>query len=107
MYDIATKGVTHLSGELSAAFVQVAEDNAKTQNFDEVSSIVDTGIVEQMETKSSQESSVDYGASSYALTSSEEQEEQQAQASERKAIYVYPENYRGLEVSSGYSNIKK
>uniref|UniRef100_A0AAG5DD48 Uncharacterized protein n=1 Tax=Anopheles atroparvus TaxID=41427 RepID=A0AAG5DD48_ANOAO len=107
MYDIATKGVTHLSGELSAAFVQVAEDNAKTQNFDEVSSIVDTGIVEQMETKASQESSPDYGTSGYALTSSEEQDEQQAQASERKATYVYPENYRGLEVNSGYSNIKK
>ncbi|XP_035906417.1 YLP motif-containing protein 1 isoform X1 [Anopheles stephensi] len=105
MYDIATKGVTHLSGELSAAFVQVAEENAKTQNFDEVP-IVDSGIVEQMETKSSSESSPDYGAGSYALTSSEEQDDQ-AQASERKAIYVYPENYRGLEVNSGYSNIKK
>uniref|UniRef100_A0A182S8I2 Uncharacterized protein n=1 Tax=Anopheles maculatus TaxID=74869 RepID=A0A182S8I2_9DIPT len=103
MYDIATKGVTHLSGELSAAFVQVAEENAKTQNFDEVP-IVDSGIVEQMETKSSSESSPDYG--SYALSSSEEQDDQ-AQASERKAIYVYPENYRGLEVNSGYSNIKK
>uniref|UniRef100_A0A8W7PY61 Uncharacterized protein n=1 Tax=Anopheles coluzzii TaxID=1518534 RepID=A0A8W7PY61_ANOCL len=103
MYDIATKGVTHLSGELSAAFVQVAEENAKTQNFDEVP-IVDSGIVEQMETKSSVENSSDYG--SYALTSSEEQDDQ-AQASERKAIYVYPENYRGLEVNSGYSNIKK
>uniref|UniRef100_A0A182PPH1 Uncharacterized protein n=1 Tax=Anopheles epiroticus TaxID=199890 RepID=A0A182PPH1_9DIPT len=104
MYDIATKGVTHLSGELSAAFVQVAEENAKTQNFDEVP-IVDSGIVEQMETKSSSESSQDYG-SYYGLTSSEEQDDQ-AQASERKAIYVYPENYRGLEVNSGYSHIKK
>uniref|UniRef100_A0A182NJ24 Uncharacterized protein n=1 Tax=Anopheles dirus TaxID=7168 RepID=A0A182NJ24_9DIPT len=105
MYDIGTKGVTHLSGELSAAFVQVAEENAKTQNFDEMP-IVDSGIVEQMDTKASSESSADYGAGSYALTSSEEQDEQ-AQASDRKAIYVYPENYRGLEVNSGYSNIKK
>ncbi|XP_049542931.1 bromodomain-containing protein 4 [Anopheles darlingi] len=106
MYDIATKGVTHLSGELSAAFVQVAEENAKTQNLDEMP-IVDSGIVEQMETRSSTEA-VDYVTASFgsAASSSEEQDEQ-AEASERKAVYVYPENYRGLEVNSGYSHIKK
>ncbi|XP_052859853.1 histone-lysine N-methyltransferase 2D-like [Anopheles cruzii] len=109
MYDIATKGVTHLSGELSSAFVRVAEENAQTQNLDEVP-IVDSGIVEQMEPKSAtsaSSSSVEYGASGPA-TSSEEQDDEEAEASERDAIYVYPENYRGgLEVNSGYSNIKK
>ncbi|XP_058066336.1 fibrous sheath CABYR-binding protein-like [Anopheles bellator] len=108
MYDIATKGVTHLSGELSSAFVRVAEENAQTQNLDEMP-IVDSGIVEQMEPKSTQASSasVEYGASG-AVTSSEEQDDdEEAEASERDAIYVYPENYRGLEVNSGYSNIKK
>uniref|UniRef100_A0A182FDX3 Uncharacterized protein n=1 Tax=Anopheles albimanus TaxID=7167 RepID=A0A182FDX3_ANOAL len=104
MYDIATKGVTHLSGELSAAFVQVAEENAKTQNLDREMPIVDSGIVEQMETRSSTEA-VDY-VTADSLSSSEEQDEQ-AEASERKAVYVYPENYRGLEVNSGYSHIKK
>lgn len=47
MYDIATQRVSKLSGELSSAFVNVAEENANAQDI-ENSSISDSGIVEQM-----------------------------------------------------------
>lgn len=32
MYDVSNKSVSHLSGELSAKFVDVAEENAATQD---------------------------------------------------------------------------
>lgn len=47
MYDIATQRVSRLNGELSSAFVNVAEENANAQDI-ENSSISDSGIVEQM-----------------------------------------------------------
>lgn len=47
MYDIATQRVSKLNGELSSAFVNVAEENANAQDI-ENSSISDSGIVEQM-----------------------------------------------------------
>jgi len=46
MYDIPTKAVSRLNGELSTAFVKVAESNASAQDLD--GSITDSGIVEQM-----------------------------------------------------------
>lgn len=50
MYDIATKTVSKLSGELSTAFVNVAESNASAQDLDGVA-ITDSGIVEQVSNK--------------------------------------------------------
>lgn len=50
MYDIATKGVNKLSGELSTAFVKVAEENAAAQDLDSAA-IFDSGIVEQVAKK--------------------------------------------------------
>lgn len=47
MYDIATQHANKLSGELSSAFVNVAEENANAQDMDN-SSISDSGIVQQM-----------------------------------------------------------
>lgn len=47
MYDIPTKAVNKLSGELSTAFVNVAEDNVTTHDIDGAA-IYDSGIVEQV-----------------------------------------------------------
>uniref|UniRef100_A0A336LJT7 CSON008465 protein n=1 Tax=Culicoides sonorensis TaxID=179676 RepID=A0A336LJT7_CULSO len=47
MYDIPTKAVNKLSGELSSAFVSVAEENATTHDIDGAS-ILDSGIIEQV-----------------------------------------------------------
>lgn len=52
MYDIGTKLVNRLKGELSSAFVDVAESNAKAQEDDSVDeatvSLTDSGIYEKM-----------------------------------------------------------
>lgn len=37
MYDIATKRVSKLKGELSSTFVQVAESNSKNRDLEEIS----------------------------------------------------------------------
>lgn len=49
MYDIPSKTVTRLKGELSTAFVNVAESNANAQDVD-VNNIrlTDSGIYEKM-----------------------------------------------------------
>lgn len=47
MYDIPTKAVNKLSGELSTAFVNVAEDNVTSHDIDGAA-IYDSGIVEQV-----------------------------------------------------------
>lgn len=51
MYDIETKIVSRLKGELSTAFVNVAESNANAQEDDinnENMTLVDSGIYEKM-----------------------------------------------------------
>ncbi|XP_029734775.2 myb-like protein AA [Aedes albopictus] len=106
MYDIATKGVTHLNGELSQAFVKVAEENAQTQNLEELP-VVDSGIVEQMGAAAKEDQQGE--ESSYEEEFEQEQEsDEQADASEQKPIYVYPINskYRRVQINSGYSSIK-
>lgn len=120
MYDIATKGVTHLNGELSLAFVKVAEENANTHNLDEMP-IVDSGIVEQMETAEDSRQHIAADYSDYngdrdedlyrhgpSDSASVEDEDAQPEPSEHKPIYVYPINskYRRVQINSGYSNIK-
>lgn len=49
MYDIGTKIVSRLKGELSTAFVNVAESNADAQENDENLTLVDTGIKQKVE----------------------------------------------------------
>lgn len=55
MYDISTQKVNKLSGELSSAFVSVAEENANAQDIENIS-ISDSGIVEQMVSNSASNS---------------------------------------------------
>lgn len=45
MYDVATQTVSKLSGELSTAFVEVAETNAQSKDFDQIT-LADSGMVE-------------------------------------------------------------
>ncbi|KAL9700758.1 hypothetical protein quinque_004199 [Culex quinquefasciatus] len=121
MYDITTKGVTHLNGELSQQFVKVAEENANTHNLDDVP-IVDSGILEQMETAESSNKDEDLYSlhgdeSSYVSGEDDQDEDEQAEPSEnvetvvkfeQKPMIVYPVNskYRPVQINSGYSSIK-
>lgn len=84
MYDIPTKAVNKLSGELSTAFVNVAEDNVTTHDIDGAA-IYDSGIVEQV--KSDQE---------------EEQEPEQNQSEEEESTTVVIPNTESDMGSSEY-----
>ncbi|XP_055307296.1 uncharacterized protein LOC129571515 [Sitodiplosis mosellana] len=56
MYDIASKIVSRLKGELSTAFVNVAESNANAQGEDIINgnvTLTDSGIFEKMPTMDS------------------------------------------------------
>jgi hypothetical protein len=53
MYDIQTKSVSRLSGDLSSAFVKVAEENATTDNLD-MTKVIDVDAIERMMTDSQQ-----------------------------------------------------
>lgn len=45
MYDVSTQTVSKLSGELSSAFVEVAETNAQSKDFDQLA-LTDSGMIE-------------------------------------------------------------
>lgn len=45
MYDVSTQTVSKLSGELSSAFVEVAETNAQSKDFDQLT-LSDSGMIE-------------------------------------------------------------
>lgn len=72
MYDIPTKAANKLSGELSSAFVNVAEDNATSHDIDGAA-IYDSGIVEQVKP--------DQDAEQEPETNSEEQSEEKEETS--------------------------
>lgn len=61
MYDISTHHANRLNGELSSAFVNVAEENANAQDI-ENSAISDSGIVQQMAQRRSADADVNDAA---------------------------------------------
>lgn len=60
MYDISTKTVSRLKGELSTAFVNVAESNANAQDEDcnEDITLIDSGIYEKMPAMNSEQEKI-------------------------------------------------
>lgn len=112
MYDIGTQLVNRLKGELSSAFVDVAESNAKAQDDDEsdemLMSLSDSGIYEKMPTMvSSDGETVSLVEAKSAATASlnrhrpivVEEYDQQPQSSTI--------NEQRISISSGYSVIKR
>lgn len=104
MYDIALQKVNKLSGELSSAFVNVAEENASAQDMDNVS-ISDSGIVEQMSSKIDR-SDENIGGENFEDESDHESQE----ASEIVSTYIKPsdkekEKVNQIVINSGYSVI--
>lgn len=73
MYDIATKAVNRLSGELSTAFVNVAEENATAQDLDGAA-IYDSGIVEQVNAGSNEEQGIEETAETTTAVSNDSAE---------------------------------
>lgn len=119
MYDISTQSVNKLSGELSTAFVNVAESNAQTENIDSAQ-IVDSGIVEQMDTESTlagEDANTTttaryFGEDAYVHKEIQDRlDELEAEPSdfvETRIRYELPANhkYTDVDISSGYSVIK-
>lgn len=112
MYDIGTQLVNRLKGELSTAFVDVAESNAKAQEDDyseeTLMSLSDSGIYENMPTMSSPSLTNDGQRISII--------EAQSMLSRHRPIVVeandqYPQssthNEQQISISSGYSVIKR
>lgn len=62
MYDIGTRIVSRLKGELSTAFVNVAESNANAQEDNDMTrdnvTFTDSGIVEKMPTMDSEKEKI-------------------------------------------------
>lgn len=117
MYDIVTQSVNKLSGELSTAFVNVAESNAQTENIDSAQ-IVDSGIVEQMDTESTLAGDSTpryYGEDVYVQKEIQDRlDEMEAEPSdfvETRIRYELPANHKltdeDVDISSSYSVIKK
>lgn len=109
MYDIGTQLVNRLKGELSSAFVDVAESNAKAQDEDDndemLMSLSDSGIYEKMPTmwSSSDDEKVSIIEAKSVLPRHRpivvEEDDQQQQSSTT--------NERRISISSGYSVIKR
>lgn len=110
MYDIGTQLVNRLKGELSSAFVDVAESNAKAQDDDSseeiLMSLSDSGIYEKMPTMSSdgeRVSIIEAQSATAALHRHRpivvEEDDQQQQSSTT--------NEQRISISSGYSVIKR
>ncbi len=104
MYDISLQKVNKLSGELSSAFVNVAEENASAQDMDNAS-LSDSGIVEQMSTKIDRS---DDDENSGAENFDDESDHESQQASEIVSTYIKPkdeEKVNQIVINSGYSVI--
>lgn len=54
MYDIVSKTVSRLSGELSSKFVNVAEENIFDDSFDHIGARIDESVEHEAEAQSSE-----------------------------------------------------
>lgn len=101
MFDIATQRVSKLSGELSSAFVNVAEENANAQDI-ENSSMSDSGIVEHMAPQSRN------GDDNDAAETSDDPDDSEAEPSHLfESIVAAPPGFaaNNIQINSGYSVI--
>lgn len=106
MYDIASKTVNRLKGELSTAFVDVAEANANAQENDNVPvTLTDSGIFEQMSTATNDDATGPSTPTPLLMTLLPKQpivadEDFDSQPAESR-------NDQQISISSGYSVIKR
>lgn len=112
MYDIGTRIVSRLKGELSSAFVNVAESNANAQDDDMSSNNVtfsDSGIYEKMPAMDAEKEKVTIVQ---AQSSSQQQHNQPIfrRLDDHKHQSTQPAaatSTTKLSISSGYSVIKR
>lgn len=104
MYDIGTRSISRLKGELSSAFVNVAESNANAQDDDinnESVTLIDTNIHEKMTAMDSENEKItiihanSYGPKATRLRDSS------------TSTNTNKEDIKKISISSGYSVIKR
>lgn len=106
MYDIGTKAVNRLKGELSSAFVNVAEANANAQeDEDSPVSLSDSGIYEKMPTMSSDQEKITI----IQAQSATNPHERSSNVEDSNTPFNHRSHYAEskISISSGYSVIKR
>lgn len=107
MYDIGTRSISRLKGELSSAFVNVAESNANAQDDDinnESVTLIDTNIHEKMTAMDSENEKITIiHANSYGPKASRPIFRRDSSTSTN----TNKEDMKKISISSGYSVIKR
>lgn len=112
MYDIGTKVVSRLKGELSNAFVNVAEANANAQENDENNNenitLVDSGIYEKMPTMNADKEKITIiQAQSPSMSTQHRPIFRRDNSHETSNVKSNDEDPSKILISSGYSVIKR
>lgn len=111
MYDIPTQTVNKLTGELSSAFVKVAEANANAQDMENVS-IADSGLLEKMPSNSAnQQQQITKRIDHFDENEDDIDDDDTHAQGSVKIEYAVKPNYNDprykIDISSGYSHIKQ
>lgn len=111
MYDIGTKIVSRLKGELSSAFVNVAETNANAQEDDnnhEKITLIDSGIFEKMPAMNSDNEKITIiQAQSSSSTTKHHQPIFRRDNSQSIVNVKSNDDPSKISISSGYSVIRR
>lgn len=115
MYDIGTRIVSRLKGQLSTAFVNVAESNASAQDDDDLSSnnvtFTDSGIYEKMPAMDAEKEKITIVQAQSSTTASTQQHKWPIfrRVDDKKPSQPTTTTTRTtkLSISSGYSVIKR
>lgn len=103
MYDIGSKIVSRLKGELSTAFVNVAESNVNAQEEDinnENLTLIDSGIYEKMPTMESDKEKI-------TTLTKHNTHQNHRPIFRRDPIKYHNDASHKISISSGYSVIKR
>lgn len=111
MYDIGTKIVSRLKGELSSAFVNVAESNANAQEDDDNHKniqLIDSGIFEKMPAMNSENEKITIiQAQSSSSTTKHNQPIFRRDNSQTIVNVKSNDDPSKISISSGYSVIRR
>lgn len=103
MYDIGSKIVSRLKGELSTAFVNVAESNVNAQEEDinnENLTLIDSGIYEKMPTMESDKEKI-------TTIPTHNKHQNHRPIFRRDPVKYHNDASHKISISSGYSVIKR
>lgn len=110
MYDIGTKIISRLKGELSSAFVNVAESNANAQDDDDNDTSVtisDSGIYEKMPAMNSENEKITIIEAQSPASAKHHRPIFRRDSSGSIGTHQSHDDLHKISISSGYSVIKR